>query len=154
MGESHSNMILNTVKIKIKPVVTTISELKLQCQRSMNLWYIFSGLKNCTYHYGDLKTKRKIIGSIFPEKLVFNGNNYRTARVNEAVELIYNVGQGFSENKNGQSEVNFDLSTQVNRIGLPYASLRSSKYSCEVLTQKITQAVHPLREYTLFSLFT
>jgi hypothetical protein len=40
-------MILNTVKIKIKPVVTTISELKLQCQRSMNLWYIFSGLKNC-----------------------------------------------------------------------------------------------------------
>jgi len=43
-------MILNTVKIKIKPVVTTISELKLQCQRSMNLWYIFSGLKNCTYH--------------------------------------------------------------------------------------------------------
>jgi hypothetical protein len=27
------------------------------------------------------------------------------------------VGQGFSENKNGQTEVNFDLSTQVNRIG-------------------------------------
>jgi hypothetical protein len=27
------------------------------------------------------------------------------------------VGQGFSENKNGQTEVNFDLSSQVNRIG-------------------------------------
>ncbi|HEV7423614.1 MAG TPA: hypothetical protein VGO21_00300 [Candidatus Paceibacterota bacterium] len=37
----------------------------------------------------------------------------------------------------------------VNRIGL--SSLRSDDpYSCEVLTQKITQAVHPLRGYTLF----
>jgi site-specific DNA recombinase len=69
------------------------------------------------YQDADLKTKRRIIGSIFPEKLVFNGNNYRTARVNEAVQLIFNVGEGFSENKNGQTEVNFDLSTQVNRIG-------------------------------------
>jgi site-specific DNA recombinase len=69
------------------------------------------------YQDGDLKTKRRIISSIFPEKLVFNGNNYRTARVNEAVELIYNVGHGFSENKNGQTDKNFDLSTQVNRIG-------------------------------------
>lgn len=70
------------------------------------------------YQDGDLKTKRKVIGSIFPEKLVFNGNNYRTARVNEAVELIYNVGQCFSENKNGQIDQNFDLSTQVIPLGL------------------------------------
>jgi site-specific DNA recombinase len=80
---------------------------------------VFNTLSNLEtlYQDGDLKTKHRIIGSIFPEKLVFNGNNYRTARINEAVELIYNVGQGFSENKNGQTEVNFDLSTQVNRIG-------------------------------------
>jgi DNA invertase Pin-like site-specific DNA recombinase len=32
--------------------------------------------------------KRKIIGSIFPEKLVFDGENFRTTRVNEAVGLI------------------------------------------------------------------
>ncbi len=28
---------------------------------------------------GDVKKKRQIIGSIFPEKLVFDGINYRTA---------------------------------------------------------------------------
>jgi site-specific DNA recombinase len=103
---------------------------------------VFNTLSNLEtlYQDGDLKTKRRIIGSIFPEKLVFNGNNYRTARVNEAVELIYSVGQGFSENKNGQTEVNFDLSTQVNRIGLAFALLRSSNYSCEVLTQSLYAA--------------
>ena len=58
-----------------------------------------------------------IIGSIFPEKLVFNGNNYRTARVNEAVKLKYIFGLGFSGNENGQTNENFDLYTQVNRIG-------------------------------------
>jgi hypothetical protein len=39
------------------------------------------------------------------------------------------------------------LASIVNRIGLPAVI----QYSCEVLTQKITQAVHPLRGYTLFS---
>ncbi len=57
------------------------------------------------------------MGSIFPEKLIFNGNQYRTARVNEAVKLIYNVGKGFNENKNGQTDENFDLSTQVIPLG-------------------------------------
>jgi site-specific DNA recombinase len=69
------------------------------------------------YTNGDLKIKKQIVGSIFPEKLIFNVNQYRTARVNEAVKLIYNVGKGFSENKNGQTDDNFDLSTQVNWIG-------------------------------------
>lgn len=69
------------------------------------------------YTDGDVKKKRQIIGSIFPEKLVFNGLNYRTARLNEAVELIYSLDKDFPQNKNGQTEENFDLSTSVNRIG-------------------------------------
>lgn len=51
------------------------------------------------YINGDLKTKKQIVGSIFPEKLVFNGINYRTAWVNEAAELIHNVGKGFIKKK-------------------------------------------------------
>lgn len=41
------------------------------------------------YKDGDVKKKRQIIGSIFPEKFVFDGSHYRTARFNEAVKLIY-----------------------------------------------------------------
>jgi len=44
-------------------------------------------------------------------------------------------------------------SLNVNRIGLSSFRSDDHPYSCEVLTQKITQAVHPLRGYTLFPLF-
>jgi hypothetical protein len=69
------------------------------------------------YEKADNKMKREIIGSIYPEKLVFDGFHYRTARLNEAVSLIYSVGKGFSENKNGQSELISNLSTLVTWIG-------------------------------------
>ena len=69
------------------------------------------------YERADNKGKREIIGSIYPEKLVFDGLNYRTAWLNEAVELIYKLVEGYSENKNGQTESNFDLSTSVTWIG-------------------------------------
>ncbi len=67
------------------------------------------------YEKADNKGKREIIGSIYPEKLVFDGFQYRTARMNEAVELIYSLDKGFSQNKNGQTESFFDLSTLVPR---------------------------------------
>ena len=57
--------------------------------------------------YEKNKTKREIIGSIFPEKLVFDGMHYRTARLNEAVSLIYSLDKAFSENKNGQNDQNW-----------------------------------------------
>ncbi len=35
-----------------------------------------------------LEIKQKIIGSMFPEKIVFGNNQYRTKRVNEVIGLI------------------------------------------------------------------
>ena len=65
------------------------------------------------YEKANNKTKREIIGSIFPEKLIFDGMHYRTARVNEAVSMIYSLDKAFSENKNGQNDQNFELSNLV-----------------------------------------
>lgn len=65
------------------------------------------------YQNADVKRKRKIIGSIFPEKLFFDGFSYRTARFNETAELIFNVGKAFRKIKTGQTEENFNLSSVV-----------------------------------------
>lgn len=62
--------------------------------------------------------KRQIIGSIFPEKLVFDGENFRTTRVNEAVGLIYRLDAAFPQKKNGTSDIFIDLSHQVIPLGL------------------------------------
>ena len=40
------------------------------------------------YAEGSLEVKRKLIGSIFPEKLIFENGSYRTIQVNLAVELM------------------------------------------------------------------
>ena len=69
------------------------------------------------YENSDNEVKRQIIGSMFPKKLVFDGRSYRTTRVNEAVRLIWAMGAGFSENKNGQTDEKIDLSTLVTRPG-------------------------------------
>lgn len=70
------------------------------------------------YEEGTVTQKRQIIGSIYPEKLVFDGFQYRTARLNEAVRLIYRLGEGFSEIKNRKSNKNLCLSGEVARTGI------------------------------------
>ncbi len=57
---------------------------------------------DCLYLKSSMLHKREIISSIFPDKLVFDGINYRTTRINEAVQLIYNLDKGFRENKREQ----------------------------------------------------
>src|SRR5690606_23367790 len=70
------------------------------------------------YNSGEVETQRKIIGSIFPEKLVFTGDAYRTTRVNYAVQLIYSMDKAFVEKENGTSLSILDLSHQVIPLGL------------------------------------
>ena len=52
--------------------------------------YGFSLLNNLGAYYeqASLPVKQKIIGSIFPENLIFDHENYRTARTNAVLELF------------------------------------------------------------------
>ncbi len=82
------------------------------------------------YKEGDVKRKRMIIGSIYPEKLTFDGFQYRTTRVNEAVELIYTLDKGFTKNETGQTKEVIDLSSLV---GLPGFEPRQTEPKSVVL---------------------
>ncbi|HUX84023.1 MAG TPA: hypothetical protein VMV20_02235 [Chitinophagaceae bacterium] len=70
------------------------------------------------YEQGTVALKRQIIGSIYPEKLTFDGNQYRTNRLNEAVRLIYTMDKGFSEIKNRKSNKKMCFSGKVPLSGL------------------------------------
>ena len=69
------------------------------------------------FENGTVKEKREIVGSIFPENLTFNGEYYRTTRINEAVRQIYLIEKELQENKNGTSEENFNLCRKAEREG-------------------------------------
>ena len=51
---------------------------------------------------------------MFPEKLTFDGFQYRTARVNEAIVLISLINNALGDKKNGTSGKISDLSQEVN----------------------------------------
>ncbi|QEC41690.1 hypothetical protein [Pseudobacter ginsenosidimutans] len=57
-----------------------------------------------TYVRGSIEEKRIIIVSIFPEKLTFDGTQYRTTRINEAVGRIYTTSLHFSAQKNRKAD--------------------------------------------------
>ncbi len=87
-------------------------------------------LEAMLYAEADTKRKREIIGSMYPEKLTFDGMSYRTSCLNEAVELIYRLGEGFSENKKGQNSNKTGLSSLV---GLPGFEPRQTEPKSVVL---------------------
>ncbi len=70
------------------------------------------------YDVADVNGKRQIISSIYPDNLVFDGNTYRTKRLNEAVRLIYTLGKGFNEKENRKNEVKTRISGWVVPTGI------------------------------------
>jgi DNA invertase Pin-like site-specific DNA recombinase/flagellin-specific chaperone FliS len=69
------------------------------------------------YKNGNITQKRKIIGSVFPEKLTFDGFQFRTTRINEALEYILLIDNKIGGKKNGTNSSNLNLSREVTAPG-------------------------------------
>jgi site-specific DNA recombinase len=76
-------------------------------------------LSNLPKHFTgvDLKGKQQIIGSIFPERLVFQENKYRTIRENEVVKLMCYPSKPSSKKDKKITPDNGGNSTVVPRTG-------------------------------------
>jgi site-specific DNA recombinase len=98
------------------------------------------------YENGTIKEKREIVGSIFPENLCFNGEQYRTTRLNEAVRQIYLIESGLDQNKNGTSKGNFDLCRSADWTGLePATSAVTGRHSNQLNYQSNLRTTPPQR---------
>lgn len=69
------------------------------------------------YEEATIRKKRDIIVSIYPEKMTFDGFDFRTTRMNEVVSLIYGLDAGFREKKNRTNLEKSDLSGLVGPQG-------------------------------------
>ena len=77
------------------------------------------------YEKATLSEKQLIIGSVFPEKLIFEKDHFRTKRMNEAVVLMCLNPNELGQKKSGRSK-NFSLSsTQVGMTGFEPATSTS-----------------------------
>ena len=107
--KSQMQMELNTLNM-IEPEFNTYVS---------NSAYLMGNL-NILYKEVEPNVKRKIIGSIFPEKIYFENNMYRTTKINEAIGLIHNAGEEFKKKQLGE---NTKLSSVAPPAGLEPATL-------------------------------
>ncbi|MBD1385938.1 recombinase family protein [Mucilaginibacter rigui] len=77
------------------------------------------------YQRADSEGKRRIISSMYPENLTFDGVQHRTGRLNEAICVFNSVKAVFEANKKGKSTIKVDLPSKVagSRIELPTLGL-------------------------------
>ena len=69
------------------------------------------------YSEADAISKVRLLGSIFPEMIEFDGIKCRTPRINEAVLLCFNADKVFRGNEKGTIHENIELSPLVARRG-------------------------------------
>ncbi|NQT77618.1 MAG: recombinase family protein [Bacteroidetes bacterium] len=65
-----------------------------------------------------IEVQHKILCSIFPGNLVYDGNKYRTQRLNEVFALICNKDKDFGMAQKKQTDKNDGLSNQAPHLGL------------------------------------
>jgi site-specific DNA recombinase len=104
---------ISALEAKLIEISETTTNIQLILDKAVGMLSRIGEL----YKDGDVRTKRSIIGSIYPEKLIFDGFQYRTNRINEAVRIIYLLDKAFHENKTGQTKEDIDLSCLVPRTG-------------------------------------
>ncbi len=76
------------------------------------------------YKNGKTSLKREIIGSIFPEKLSFDGEQHRTTRLNEVVSIICMISSELQGKKKWANIVETCLPTRVGHDGLEPSTKR------------------------------
>lgn len=70
------------------------------------------------YKQATVEQRRELIGSIYPENLTFDGQEHRTARLNEAVELMFLINSELNHEKSRTNSGNLKMSGLVPRAGV------------------------------------
>ena len=127
---------MNIIERKIKLIVVylnvtrkQIDELKRQIEIMINpnraniepkLSYSISLLDNMEGYIRDapVENKIKLLGSIFPEKIEFDGKNYRTNNYNKVLDLIFRETNKLQGNKNVKSGLSEENPDSVPRAGV------------------------------------
>ncbi|MBB1285924.1 recombinase family protein [Flavisolibacter sp. BT320] len=75
------------------------------------------------YREGTLPVKQQLIGSMFPEKLIFENKTYRTIKENPLIPLLCRSGKGSKGAKNKKTGKNAGLSSEAPPVGLEPTTL-------------------------------
>ena len=83
-------------------------------------------LKKC-YKNSSVKRKQKLLSSIFPENLFFEGDKCRTTRINDVLRFILQIDNKLNDKKRGQFTTKLKLSSRVESEGIEPSSKQVTK---------------------------
>jgi site-specific DNA recombinase len=115
--EEHLKILSDMLKTEAENTILKLEARIADLRNSLLIYDIFSlvdasleNLKNLIglYENADIEAKQYIIGSIFPEKFVFDGEISRTARMNLGFQLIYHINNRL-ERKKMELALNLEL---------------------------------------------
>lgn len=104
-------------------------------------------IKNMDFYYEKSRVgdKQRLVGLIFPEKVVFEKNNYRTNSINRAISLIcLNSAELMGDKKEKGSEI-APQSSMVPETGLEPAHLTAYASETYVSTNFTTRAINKIK---------
>ncbi len=126
--KAHTNEQIDRLTIQINDLEVTDTAFEKYARYGMSL------LKDLTWYFQEAEpqAKKKLLGSIFPAKLIFQDGNYRTTALNPALALILQKNRELQNEKAEDIAISENVSGDVERIGVePMTStmplLRSTK---------------------------
>ena len=127
LNKSEYNTLTKRLSERIHEIEKEIEkeEMKQNPQIIEQLDYSLSLIQNMGKYIEDapVDVKCKLIGSMFPEKIVFDKKNYRTNGYNKVLDLIYQETKLLQMKKEDKSEIFSSLSSPVPRAGIEPARL-------------------------------
>jgi hypothetical protein len=117
--ESHQRMIpklkeeIAILRRKIELEESTETGFMKYCRFGIPLLSNLSGF----YQTASVEIKQKLLGSIFPAKLHFREDSYRTTPLNAALALILQKNKGLENEKTGQKLFSETLSGEMPSTG-------------------------------------
>jgi site-specific DNA recombinase len=97
---------LNRLQVKLNSFSTNTENFDSLLKEGLDKLFQLDSI----YENGSIEVRRQVIGSMYPEKLTFDGDRLRTTRINEAVRLIYTMDKALLEKENRTNDALISLS--------------------------------------------
>ncbi len=109
---------------KLRRLEADMSDAMEQQKKKVNIDALLDSTVNTITRLGDIynqasvEKKKEMVGSIYAEKLCFDGNKYRTTNMNEVISLIHLMNNELNVMKNEKEKSENFLSRLVERTGI------------------------------------
>jgi len=135
----------NSIEVRKEKVNIQLASLRPQnIDVKKKLWHAFNVIRNMDEILSSGRAEHKIllIGSMFPEKIQFDGENYRTNSYNKGLEWIFQNPNDLYDKKKEETD-----EKSVSSVSVPGAGIEPAQHSSTPANRLLTVNTHRVFTY-------